>query len=127
MLQRFSQCLSTLNSPLICPIPLHKNRLAFRGYNQAELLSRPLAQALNIETYTELYRIIETPQQMRIQNKQERISNMLNAFKANSSHSSFQPILLIDDVTTTLSTLQAAAKALQRQGFINIHALVLAH
>lgn len=116
------------SSPLLCPIPLHSRRKAFRGYNQAELLSDHLKQDLSLTTYSGLVRIKHTPQQMKNEHRTDRINNMRNAFQANiKPNNPVQPIILIDDVTTTLSTLEESAKALRKAGFQNIYGLVLAH
>jgi ComF family protein len=127
MLRAFGQHLKFKDNILICPIPLHYSRLRFRGYNQAELLAQYLHKKLNLPLYSDLKRNRNTPQQMRIQNRQARIKNMDNAFEALKDNSENQFILIIDDVTTTLSTIQQAAKALYKQGFTDIYALILAH
>jgi predicted amidophosphoribosyltransferase len=64
---------------------------------------------------------------MRIKDKQDRIDNVIDSFEAHSRAPKNSTIIIIDDVTTTLSTIQEAAKALYKQGFRDIHALVLAH
>ena len=127
MLRTLSQHLKYRDNLILCPIPLHNNRLKFRGYNQAELLAKYLQTRLKLPLYLDLQRTRNTPQQMRIQNKQSRIQNMNNAFIASKRNDLKQTILIIDDVTTTLSTIQEAAKALSLQGFNDIHALILAH
>jgi predicted amidophosphoribosyltransferase len=65
---------------------------------------------------------------MKIDDRQTRIQNVTDAFEANQKAAEHeQHIIIIDDVTTTLSTIQQAAKALRKQGFTSINALVLAH
>lgn len=128
MLRSLSQNLRLKDNLILCPIPLHPNRLKFRGYNQALLLAEYLHKKLNLDIYNELYRIRDTPHQMKINDRDSRIQNMDNAFKARQKVlSDTQSIILIDDVTTTLSTIQEAAKALSKVGFNSINALVLAH
>jgi len=128
MLRSLSQNLRLKNNIILCPIPLHPNRLKFRGYNQALLLTEYLHKQLNLDIYDELYRIRDTPNQMKINDRETRMQNMDNAFEARRKPSSdIQHIILIDDVTTTLSTIQEAAKAVSKMGFSSINALVLAH
>lgn len=128
MLRSLSQNLRLKENIILCPIPLHPNRLKFRHYNQALLLTKYLQSQLNLHIYTDLHRIRDTPNQMKIQDKSTRIQNMENAFEARrKSDSDGQNIILIDDVTTTLSTIEQAAKALSKQGFDSINALILAH
>lgn len=127
ILRTLSQHLKNRSDLILCPIPLHNSRLKFRGYNQADLLAQYLHTKLRLPLYLDLQRSRNTPQQMRIQNRQARIQNMDNAFIASQKNNLNQPILIIDDVTTTLSTIQEAAKALSKQGFDDIYALILAH
>jgi ComF family protein len=128
ILRTLSQNLRVKENIILCPIPLHPNRLHFRGYNQATLLTEYLQSQLKLPIYTELYRIKDTPHQMKINDRKTRIQNVTNAFEAKQKASqNIQHIILIDDVTTTLSTIEQAAKALSKQGFTSINALVLAH
>ena len=125
--QVFSQHIQPTTSLVICPIPLHPARYKFRQYNQAELLSQAIINSFHLPVYEGLERVKNTPQQVRTQSKQERLDNMRNAFRAKLPNSNNNSILLLDDITTTLSTIQQAAKALNRQGFREIYGLVLAH
>ncbi len=128
MLRALSQSLRIKENIILCPIPLHPNRLRFRGYNQALLLTQYLECKLNLPIYNGLTRIRDTPNQMKITDKTTRIENMNDAFEARQvAGSEGQNIIIIDDVTTTLSTIQQAAKALSKQGFASINALILAH
>ncbi len=117
----------TNQTPFLCPVPLHPNRHKFRGYNQAELLADHLSKDLHFPLYTDLVRIKHTRQQMRNQHRTDRIQNMTDAFQAKPTPSTNRPIILVDDVTTTLSTLEESAKALSQAGFKEIYAVVIAH
>jgi ComF family protein len=127
MLRTLTQHIRLKSNIILCPIPLHSKRLQFREYNQSLLLAQYLGDKLKLPLYLDLQRIRDTPQQMRIKDKQDRINNMTNSFQANSKGFKDITIIIIDDVTTTLSTIQEAAKALSKQGFTDIHALILAH
>ncbi|MGA1050369.1 MAG: ComF family protein [Minisyncoccia bacterium] len=128
MLRTLSQNLRIKDNVILCPIPLHPVRLNLRGYNQALLLAQYLEDKLRLPIYKGLHRVRNTPNQMKLSDKHARIINMHNAFKSTQKASpTLTNIILIDDVTTTLSTIQQAAKALKTQGFTSIHALVLAH
>ena len=101
------------NVDLIIPIPLHKKKLIKRGYNQSEAIANGIGSILNIPISTNtLERIVNTNTQTR-KSRFERWENVEGIFKVpkieniNNRH-----ILLIDDVVTTGSTLEAAAQAL---------------
>lgn len=118
---------STLPTPdMIIPVPLHKRRLRWRGFNQSELLAHMLN--LQIPVITDiLIRIRYTKPQVQSKNKKERQKNLSNAFTTNTDHKITQKnILLIDDVVTTGATLEACAGALKKSGARNVHCLVLA-
>ena len=100
---------------LIVPVPLHAGRLRERGYNQAELLARRCAARLGVPCRTELLlRVRATPPQVGL-SPAERRANVRNAFAlaADATRSlAGRRVLLIDDVATTGSTLDAAAAGL---------------
>jgi len=98
----------------VCPLPLHKNKLAKRGFNQSEILCRFLTKKLNIKPFYELRRIKNTEAQAELTRK-ERLENVKNAFHCDKDLQS-KRILLIDDVLTTGATLEQASKVLKRCG-----------
>ena len=101
---------------LIVPIPLHPERLASRGYNQAEELALGLGKSLHRPCRLLLERQINTPA-LHDLNPTERHAVMRTAF-VQARQQSFAPgsrILLIDDILTTGSTLLHAAACLRTQ------------
>lgn len=117
---------------IIVPVPLHKRRERWRGFNQAELLSvfisKNLTPGLEIPIETSLIlRKKFTPPQMKIKRYQERKVNLQNAFSANpASDISGKYIILVDDVATTGATLFECAKVLKQGGAKKVGAIVLA-
>lgn len=99
----------------IIPVPLHRNRLRQRGFNQAIEIARPIAKkygiTLDIKSCT---RVISTPPQME-QDKQTRQKNVRNAFKV-ASDFRYKNIAIVDDVMTTGHTLNELSRMLRKQG-----------
>ena len=98
---------------IIIPIPLHKRRQRERGFNQAEELGKVLSPLLKIPMKNDvLFRQKYTKPQARL--KTGREENIKNAFIVNTNESIIgKKIILIDDVATSLSTLEEAAKYLK--------------
>lgn len=110
---------------LILPIPLHPRRRRRRGYNQSELLARPLSRALDIELdTTALRRTRHTAPQVGL-GPEERHDNVREAFSAEFKVGG-RHVLLVDDVLTTGATMKSAAEALLAAGAASVSAYCLA-
>ncbi len=111
----------------VCAVPLGKNRLRERGFNQAEILANIVARELNLPIIKNaLARTKETKPQTSMHGLSSRRENLENAFWADAAQIKDKNILLIDDVTTTGATLYSASKALKFAGAKKIYALVSA-
>ena len=116
-----------LNWPIdmIIPVPLGKHRLKERGYNQVGMIAKPLALALNVHYASDgLMRCKETRSQAGL-SKQERRENVKEAFQARVDVNG-KTILVLDDVSTTGSTLSSSAEALYLSGARDVYALTVA-
>lgn len=106
-------------------MPLHTNKLQYRGYNQALLLGKRLARELDIELLTHAcQRVRDTPSQSAMPFK-ERGKNMRNAFSCNMDLSG-KKVALVDDVLTSGASLNALAQAVQKNGATEIQSWVVA-
>ena len=117
---------------LIIPIPLHARRLRWRGFNQSSLLAKNLAENLLPNSQLEvcediLIRSRHTLPQMSLKDHQQRNRNIQNAFTINDfSKIKDKRILLVDDITTTGSTIFECARVLKKAGAKEIYATVIA-
>lgn len=97
---------------LLVPVPLGKQRLKERGYNQVSLVAKPLAWGLGLEYKPEaLSRKRETKSQIGL-SREERKRNVKGAFIANKNVAIGKNVLVMDDVFTTGATMNECAKAL---------------
>jgi competence protein ComFC len=111
---------------LITSVPLGLVRFKERGYNQANLLARPIALFLKIPfTSHALSRIRETRTQVGL-SVIERMENMSGAFQAKDQLVKGKTILVVDDVATSGATLNACAKALLEVGASRVYGFSLA-
>ncbi len=109
----------------IAPIPLSKARLAQRGFNQSELLAHAIARRLGLAVNTSLVRVKNATPQVELPG-QARRNNMAGAFAWRGGSLKGKNILLVDDVATTGTTLNEAAKALRSAGAKIVWAAVVA-
>jgi ComF family protein len=111
---------------LIVPVPLHWRRRWRRGFNQAELLGREVAQRRGIPILNALRRTKFTTSQAGLTSAVRR-SNTAGAFRSRSGIDvRGKRILLIDDVFTTGATASACAMALKKSGAAHVSLLTLA-
>lgn len=105
---------------LIIPIPLHRKRRSQRGFNQSQELARQLAGALSLCVQPEaLQRTRDTPTQSGSASAAQRRHNIRGAFRVRADLQG-RHIALLDDVITTSSTMQEAAKVCRAAGAARI-------
>ncbi len=110
---------------LVVPVPLSPDREIERGYNQSALLARPVALKLGWRYQPLcLTRTRNTKSQVSL-SVEERKLNVAGAFSAVPELVAGQRILLIDDVTTTGSTLEESTRALKQAGARAVYCLTL--
>ncbi len=101
---------------ILVPIPLHSDRQRYRGFNQAEVLGKFLAQRVKVPFHHDtLKRVVKTLSQVEVKDREKRLKNMEKAFQVTLDVKG-STILLFDDVWTTGATLRSAGNALKRAG-----------
>ena len=97
------------------PVPLHKNKLKKRGYNQSEWIAKGVAEAMNISiNTTTLFRKEDSQTQTR-KSRYKRWENVGEIFGIATNELEGKKVLLIDDVVTTGATIEACAQVLIKQ------------
>lgn len=108
---------------LLVPVPLHRSRLRTRQFNQAEEIARIVAHECELPMANVLKRIRKTETQTRLTRKQ-RMENLKKAFALRKTWRGEKPavlaqargVILVDDVFTTGSTVDACARVLRKAG-----------
>ena len=117
------------DADVLIPVPLHRRKLMARRFNQAMALADVIGRQANlpVEPFW-LTRVKPTRPQVGL-SKVQRAENVQGAFKVLEEQALFvknKKILLIDDVLTSGSTLNAASRALLRAGALRVDVLVFA-
>ncbi len=115
--QHISQKMTTGKPDFIIPVPLHKNRLRLRGFNQAVELAKPLARKFSIPMLqNSVIRTKNTAPQSDLDAGQ-RHKNIRNSFQIeNSDQLTAAHVTIVDDVVTTGATCNELARLLKNAG-----------
>ncbi|MCE5189762.1 MAG: hypothetical protein LLF75_11380 [Eubacteriales bacterium] len=106
---------------VVIPVPLHPFKKWLRTYNQSERIASSLARKWSLPTRDSLLRRTRFTRTQTALDEFERAKNVARAFSASPAVKGLR-VLLVDDVTTTQSTLLACAAALKEAGASHIYA-----
>ena len=109
----------------LIPIPLSEKRQKKRGYNQAKILARELSKRTGIPVEEgALFRIRDTRPQKELDDR-ERQQNLRQAFAVAKCWKPVRSVVLVDDIYTTGSTINKAAKMLKKAGVSKVYFLTI--
>jgi len=111
---------------VIVPVPLHLERLRWRGFNQSLLLARHLARGSSVPVAPRLLRRTRPTAPQVDLDEAARKANVAGAFVAAPTQTRKRRILLVDDVLTTGATVHECSRALRRAGAAAVDVVVLA-
>ena len=110
--------------PLIVPVPLHRWRLWWRGFNQSALIADHLGKACGFKVDKHALLRVRATQPLRSMQARQRAKAVAGAFALAKGHElKGGAVLLIDDVHTSGATAAACARALKRGGASSVHLL----
>ena len=110
---------------LIVPVPLYSKREKWRGFNQAEMIGRWLAETENLKSKNLLVRVKDTGQQVG-KGREARLANIRGAFKLRATSHMPRAVLLVDDVWTSGATMAECCRVLKKAGVKYVWGWVLA-
>ncbi|MDQ3089867.1 MAG: hypothetical protein M3Q24_01800 [bacterium] len=118
-------------NPILCPMPISKERLREKGFNQAEIICEEIKKLdkENLFTYDPkiLIKIKHTESQTKSVNKSERLKNIEGSMLGDNQKLHKKCVVLMDDVITTVATASEAMRALRQAGARKILVLSIAH
>ena len=111
----------------IVPVPLHPDRRRERGYNQAELIAKPLARQLGLKLGSYLLMRTKPRPPQLVLSRSEHWKSVRGAYATRKGvRVDKLRILLVDDVLTTGATLDACARVLKKAGAASVLGLTVA-
>ena len=115
-----------IEGDVIVPVPIHKDKEEFRGFNQSYLIAEHLSRYISLPMWPALIRSKATKEQYKL-DKLERKINVNNAFSPNLLYNVINKrVLLIDDVFTTGNTVNECSKVLKKSGAVEIYVITAA-
>lgn len=116
------------NVDVIIPVPLHHKKQKIRGYNQSNYIANGIAENLNIEVNTECLLKTKPTETQTKKSRYTRYENMQYVFRIdNAEQLKDKHILLVDDVITTGSTLEACGNVLLNSGIKKLSIAAIAY
>lgn len=107
----------------IVPVPMYAKKERYRGYNQAALFGKALSQKLEIPCLERWMIRVKNTQPQKELNGRERENNVKNAFQSLDNVVKYKRILIVDDIYTTGSTVEAVAEKLKEAGVEQVYVL----
>ncbi len=129
IIRLYGSIIMELAPDAIVPVPIHHSKYMERGYNQADILAKGIGKSLNIPVLSKLLvRNKKTMPQKQLSDK-ERLRNLQEAFEFNGREyrhdGVINRILLVDDIYTTGSTIEACTNVFKKNGIDKVYFLVL--
>lgn len=121
ILHQYREDFDNLQPDGIVPVPVHRDKLKSRGYNQAEVLAKALSKHLQVPVYSSyILRVVNTNPQKELNDK-TRMKNLKNAFKIGENKIKLKKVLLVDDIYTSGATIEACTRVLSDAGVENVY------
>lgn len=118
--------LRELKADAIVPIPIHRRRLAIRGYNQAQEFAKRLSEYINVPIVNDYVKRQKATVPLKLLDEKERKNNLMGAFIIARNDVKYNTIILVDDIYTTGSTVDAVASVCRSSGCSKIYVLTIA-
>ena len=125
MCRLYGEWIKKCEIDVIIPVPIHAKRRRKRGYNQAEVLAKYVARETGIPMCAKAVKRERKTQPQKELDVRRRRHNLANAFSVARHWKQWRNVLIVDDIYTTGSTIDALAKRLKEKGARNIWFLTI--
>ncbi len=121
IVEKYGKLLEKWQPDALVPVPIHYSRRRERGYNQADILAREIGKLTGIPVkHRLLLRVRKTLPQKQLSDS-ERQNNLKRAFKIGRNDVKLKRVIIIDDIYTTGSTIDACAAVLETAGVEQVY------
>lgn len=117
--------IANIKPDALIPVPLHRKRLAQRGYNQAALLAREIGARMGIPVREKYLLRTRNTAPMKKLNPKERQNNLKKAFIIPKNDVKLKTVIVVDDIYTTGSTIDEIARTLLAAGTKRVYFVAL--
>lgn len=121
----YGDWIKEISPDALIPVPIHKKRMRFRGFNQAEYMASIIGDKLGIRVLTDYLIRTQNTRPQKGLDVRSRVQNLQKRFQVTMDDVHVKKVLLVDDIYTTGSTLEACGSALKNAGAERIYFLCL--
>lgn len=119
--QRYEKQIHYMKADALVPVPIHPSRRRRRGFNQAEILADGIGKRLEIPVCKELLVRNKKTAPQKALNPSERLHNLEQAFSARHLPGGIKSVIIVDDIYTTGSTIEACTRVLKAAGIQKVY------
>ncbi len=117
--------IDAVRADAVIPVPLHKKRLAKRGYNQAEVLAQAISARTGIPCISDLCERTRNTVAQKFFDRRDRQINVKKAFIVRENGVKLNTIIVVDDIFTTGSTIDSLSECLLKAGVKRVYFLTI--
>lgn len=122
---RYEKMIRRMGAGGLVPVPVHPSRKKERGFNQAELLACRIGAGLKIPVLPDMLVRSKKTMPQKALNPAERLKNLEEAFLPGKIVEGLENVILIDDIYTTGSTVEARTRVLKKSGIRKVYFLTI--
>lgn len=122
---RYEGVIRRMEADALVPVPVHPSRMKQRGFNQAQALAERIGERMKIPVCPALLTRNKKTLPQKQLNPMERLKNLEEAFVPGIKPEQVNSVILVDDIYTTGSTIEACARALLKAGVKRVYFLTI--
>ena len=122
---RYGKRIGKMGVDALIPVPVHPSKMRTRGFNQAGILAEKIGEILELPVYSDCLKRSRKTEPQKNLSPRERFKNLEHAFAAEAMPAGVRSVMLIDDIYTTGSTIEACTRALRKNTIENVYFLTI--